>query len=107
MRQINQILLTVPIALLAINVWAGSAPVTRADVKDWPFIVEKGVLGCESKAVSFAVNGKTYAVNGAAKVYGQRYRWADVREIWADNPAIPGTKISAGALTERGLALCK
>jgi hypothetical protein len=78
---------------------------TRKD--EWPLTVSSGELGCERNAVTFRANGITYAINGPAMARGKYLGWRDIREIWKDNPAIPGTKINIGPMIEKGLLLCK
>lgn len=73
----------------------------------WPFTVDKGTLKCSGGLVTFAVGNKTYAVNGSAKTKGRAIGWVDVAEIWRNNPAIPGTKISISPVISQGLDLCK
>ena len=76
--------------------------------EEWPFSVSEGVLHCEGSggvgAVTFEADGTTYAVNGFAK---ELEAGADIEEIWANNPAIPGTKKNIGPIIDRGLALCE
>ena len=84
--------------------------ITKQDFgEDWPFTVDEGVLAgngsdgfCE---VLFTTGGVTYAVNGTAKATGQ---YADINEIWADDPSTPGLslKVSMGPVIDRGLELC-
>lgn len=101
-------LLLAALLLTPMMTLAASAEVSLAKMKDaWPFTLDKGVLRCESSLVTFSANGKTYAVNGSAKTKGRTAGWTDVREIWKDNPAIPGTKISIGPMITKGLELCK
>ena len=70
----------------------------------WPFSVRAGVLRSEAGgAVVFRANGMDYAINGTARQLG---RWAEVDEIWLDDPAIPGNKKSIGPMIDRGLELC-
>ena len=47
----------------------------------WPFTVAEGRLRCIADAVTFEVNGRTYAVNGRAKSQG----FAQVEPIWKFN----------------------
>ncbi len=81
----------------------------------WPFTVPSGTLECrEGVEVVFVVNGKTYAVNGAAS--GSR-QYHDLIEIWKDDPELsilfknrpdlPKPKLSINAILDRGVALCQ
>jgi hypothetical protein len=82
--------------------------VSRADYgKDWPLTVESGTLHCEDPgAVTFtADNGTTYWVNGTAGNQAKTRGWADIRSIWADDPAYAGLKINIGPLIDDGLKL--
>jgi hypothetical protein len=69
---------------------------------DWPFTVESGTLGCDKSMIYFTTNGKTYGINGISK---KTYPEPD--EIWADNPDIPGLKISIGDVVNKGMELCE
>lgn len=98
----------VAIGLLPVLALAASTPVSRETMKDeWPLTVSGGVLSCERGAVTFSANGITYAVNGTAMTHGKYLGWRDIREVWKDNPAIPGTKINIGPMIEKGLLLCR
>lgn len=88
-----------------------SAKVTSAEMaSDWPLTVDTGELACERGTfIKFTAGGKTYAVNGSAKDFSRSkgLGWRDVREIWRDNPEIPGTKIPISALIAKGQKLCQ
>ena len=51
-----------------------------------------------------APDGSTYAVNGTAMDVTD---FPKIDEIWADNPAIGGSKISIEPIISAGLALCE
>lgn len=71
---------------------------------EWPFTVEQGILSCENVSeVVLTVDGVSFAINGTAK---STKKYQPVEKIWADNPAIPGTKKSVGDIIKSGLALC-
>lgn len=86
--------------------------------KKWPFTVASGKLMCaDPGAVTFAANGKVYAVNGLAK---SNRKNAEIREIWKDDSEsahaqymlkqgrpdlVP--KISIAPIIDRGLILCR
>jgi hypothetical protein len=82
----------------------GSLRVTSSSLKPWPFTMKSGELRCENNAVTFAGNGKRYALNGAAQDEG----FPAVDDIWADGPDSGGLpmKVSLDAAITRGLALC-
>lgn len=83
--------------------------------KDWPLTVAHGTLSCmypvqgrrNLPALLITAGGITYGINGTADAHAATYGWRDIRPIWRDNPAIPGTKIPIAALLNRGAALCK
>jgi hypothetical protein len=89
---------------------ASEAKITKQEFGDkWPFTVDEGILACKGTSsfgeVTFTANGKTYAVNGAARGT-KKYIPAD--EIWADNPSpLGGPKKDIGPIIERGLKLCR
>jgi hypothetical protein len=85
--------------------------VSRETMGDsWPLTIASGELSCEGSggvgAVYFTSDeGTSYYVNGIAK--GQHPAGThDIREIWADDPAIGGVKTNIGPLIDRGLTLC-
>lgn len=94
--------------LTSVSAFSATLDLSRAQMKEaWPFTIEGGTLKCSGSLVTFTVGNKTYAVNGSAKTKGRTIGWIDIAEIWRDNPAIPGTKISIGPVISRGLELCK
>lgn len=82
--------------------------VSRADYGDeWPLTVGSGTLRCDGSAVTFtSADGTTYWVNGTAGGQAEEQGWANVRSIWADDPAYEGLKINIGPLIDDGLELC-
>jgi len=96
------------------NLPPGQIRVSKQEFGDaWPLTVDEGILSCTGSSrmgeVVLIVNGKKYAVNGVAmsqKVNGQK-AYADVIEIQANDPKIPGVKKSVGPLIDRGLKLCQ
>jgi hypothetical protein len=77
---------------------------------DWPLTVPDGFVYCEVGfggplyPVTFeAPDGTTYAVNGTAMDVTDLPK---IDEIWADNPAVNGSKISIEPIVSAGLALC-
>lgn len=94
-------------ACTSARAFADGVEITRALMgEQWPLTVHSGALACDAGVVSFRAGGVTFAVNGSAKTYGKRLGWRDIREIWRDNPAIPGTKMDLAPLIQRGLAHC-
>ncbi len=94
--------------LTSASAFAATQEVSRAQMKaDWPFTVDAGTLKCSGGMVTLAVGKKTYAVNGTAKTKGRAIGWIDVAEIWQNNPAIPGSKLSISPVISKGLELCK
>ena len=56
-----------------------SAPWSRTDFDwKWPFSIGHGTLGCSDAAIVFRYDGKTYALNAAARSRG----FAIVDPIW-------------------------
>lgn len=106
---VTTILLSVALAALTScggDLASNELRISRDDFgDDWPFTVDEGILACVGVSeVVFKAGGKTYAVNGMAVGTG---KYAEVEEIWADNPSIPGTKKNIGPIIDRGLELCE
>ena len=98
--------------LLPAAAFAASEPISREQMKErWPLTVDSGVLSCAPEGklhvVTFRAGGHTYGVNGTAKDYGKNMGWRDVREIWKDSAAVPGTKVALTPLIDKGTLLCK
>jgi hypothetical protein len=80
----------------------------------WPFTVDRGILkgvrvgktsdGSPLAHLTFTAQGKVYAVNGLAR--GTK-KYAEIEDIWAANPEIPGTRIDIGPIIDRGLKLAE
>lgn len=81
----------------------------------WPLTVDGGTLRCkfpdadrpQLHALLIEVGADTYALNGVAKTHAARNGWRDVKEVWRDNPHIPGTKVPVAPLLERAAVLCR
>lgn len=90
------------------SVAANEAIVSPADITEWPFAVDSGILRCDGAgSVTFETDdGTVYAINGTALTVGAG---EDIREsdIWLPNPDAPEAKISMGEVIERGLELCE
>jgi len=94
---VSAILLSMPINVLADKVSKSSFNGV------WPLTVKEGTLACDNNAVTFKTkNGKVYAVNGVAGDRGAQ----PIDPIWANNPELPGAKLSISDLLKQGLSLC-
>lgn len=112
-----KIFLLLPVVALCISAsaLAASSKISKADLKeDWPLVIDGGVLNCENlpgnaklQLVTFTVDGKTYALNGLASSHAKNRGWSEIRPIWKENTAIPGTKVGIESLIGRGISLCK
>lgn len=82
---------------------------------DWPLTVDGGTLRCkfpdserpQLHALLIEVGEVSYALNGTAKAHASANGWRDVKEIWRDNPRIPGTKVAVTPLLNRASVLCR
>jgi hypothetical protein len=70
----------------------------------WPFTVDSGILKCVDGAVTFESADVVYALNGTARARDAGID-IDDSEIWQDDPAIPGAKLSLDIISD-GLILC-
>lgn len=120
MRKTNLLACGVVLHSLSFAATAGGSTTISATEfgTQWPFSVASGELECvEPGAVTFAANGKVYAVNGLAM---SNSRNAEIREIWKDDTEsqhaqymikqgrsdlVP--KISLGPIIDRGTKLCR
>lgn len=81
----------------------------------WPLTVDGGTLRCkfpdpdrpQLHALLIEVGADTYALNGVASTHAARNGWRDVKEVWRDNPHLPGTKVPVSPLLERAEVLCR
>jgi len=86
---------------------------SRSEFGDaWPLSVDSGEVECVDSrwAVIHASNGKTYALNGAAKSEARdnpKRGWHDIAEVWADDPAAIGQKKDIGVMLSRATSLCQ
>lgn len=88
----------------------GDMTITPEGIDPWPFTVDEGVVACEGDAVTFEADGTIYAINGFARQRAEAGEpWVDIYEsnVWAPNPAIPGTKVDIGGVIDLGLRLCE
>lgn len=80
----------------------------------WPFSVSRGILGCHMPpfpgAVTFNVDGTTYAVNGDAENQAAEEHYEDINPIWLKEPSRVGgedLRADIGGMIDLGLKLCK
>ena len=99
--------LTLPLLFL-ISCSNNSKRVSSDDfIEEWPFTIENGSVQClDGYVVVFNANGKTYALNDAAKVTGD---FENITEITRLDTNYPGRKIHMDiSLVEfEGLRLCE
>lgn len=85
-----------------------SASVSQSDLGDaWPLTVNSAELCNGGPGAVFVVaDGKYYPVNGVAGGFlsGAGLQASDLREIWRDDPVLPGLKVSVGPLINMALA---
>lgn len=83
--------------------------------EEWPFTVADGLLSCRTletletgggPAIVFGPDDTAYAINGAAKAVAAENEWKAVDDIWLDDSASPGLKISLQPIIAAGLDLC-
>jgi hypothetical protein len=70
-------------------------------------MVECTPLGEKLHVLTFTAGGKTYGLNGTARNLEKQRGYADIREIWKDDPVDSGAKINIGPIIEKGLSLCE
>jgi len=80
-------------------------------VDPWPFTVPEAVLVCRDEGLSAGVRigGTTYAINGFASGHQERLGWEDIddhRELWRNDGAFDGLKISIGNAISVARSLC-
>jgi len=82
--------------------------ITRAEYgEEWPFTVDEGMLQCFSGGVIFTANKITYALNKVATDDEKHPEWKVPDQILANNPKLPGTRISMSKVISKGLELCQ
>lgn len=99
------------LALSCTNTTRNTLKFTKQEfVGKWPFSVDEMEVYCSGYAEIYgkASNGKTYALNGAAKSASHDDpSISKVEEIWLDDPDWEGLKISYGEFISKGLVLCE
>ena len=87
-----------------------SAVVRKADFGDkWPLRISEARLECrDAGKIVLIAGGKTYWFNGLANGAAAKNGWANLEDIWIDDPSlgIPGAKKSIGPLNDRAHTLC-
>lgn len=81
----------------------------EASGEAWPFTVAELHLQClpgRAVVVMDVESGTMYPLNGPANAKARALALEPLEKIWRENPAIPGTKVSIGPVTEQGLQLC-
>ena len=76
---------------------------------DWPFVPEEMHLQClpgNAVVVTDPETGRMYAVNGAASGKARQLGLDPLEQVWAENPAIPGTKVGVEPVIKAGIQLC-
>jgi hypothetical protein len=91
-------------ALFLLSCSPSGVPLSEKDFGDkWPFTVSAGTLACDGPGVIFLVNGKAYALNGAAMMRG--YLASD--PIVLPDPNNKFGKKSTEAVLNKGMEMCK
>lgn len=76
---------------------------------DWPFVPQEMHLQClagNAVVVTDPETGRMYGVNGAASGKARQLGLDPLEQVWAENVAIPGTKLSLGPVIKIGIKLC-
>ncbi len=82
---------------------ANSRMISKADLGDkWPLTIDTAELCTNGFAIFLRADGKLYGVNGMAPGFlrGSGEDVRDLHEIWRDDPALPGLKVSVSPLFE-------
>ncbi|MFB7288992.1 DUF2511 domain-containing protein [Actinacidiphila glaucinigra] len=78
--------------------------VFRQEFTTWPFTVGSGQIGCQGGgAVTFAAQGRAYALNGTAREFG----WPAIDPIWRDDPETAGLKMNISEVLDAALRICR
>ena len=103
--------------LLLLAAGAVEASVARSEVvtktefgSKWPLKVPQATLECrELGRIVLKANGKTYWFNGLASGAAKKNGWANLEDIWFDDPelGIPEAKKSMKPLNEWAQRLCQ
>ncbi len=109
MKRITYVLLMCALTSCGGSTNVKSKKISKTDFGDkWPLTVDEGEVKCvDNLFIVFEADGKTYAVNGAAKdAMGQR-RYIDIIEIWKRDPQYPDIGMDIGPVLDTGVELCK
>ncbi len=79
-----------------------SVMASKADFHPWPFKVNKVKIIKNKVGLVVVANNKSYALNGSALK-----KYAEINEIWLNNPNIPKIKIRIGHIIDWALATLK
>ena len=83
---------------------------------DWPLTRSSATLHCKKldakiTMVWVEVGNSAYALNGTAMTWLENKRpdlnVRDLKQVWRDDPAMPGFKVSVGPLIDDGLDMCE
>ncbi|WP_313222001.1 DUF2511 domain-containing protein [Stutzerimonas nitrititolerans] len=100
------LLLAAPLALAA-----PPKLISAEDFGDaWPFVPEEMHLQClpgNAVVVTDPETGRMYGLNGPANGKARQLGLESLNDVWRENTAIPGTKVSVGAVLDRGIDLCR
>lgn len=98
-----------PLALLALVACREETPALTAETVDfpWPFTVDGGSVECrDGFEIVFVSDGNAYPLNGAATNNAAERGYLPLQQIWADDPAVPGARVSITPMLNLGLAEC-
>src|SRR5438067_6794663 len=97
--------------LACFSAFAGSAKITKVEFGEkWPFTVSEGVLTCtpygQLHLITFSANGKVYGLNGTARNLAKERGFAEIDEIWKNDPQVEGLKINIDPILQKAFTLC-
>ena len=100
------LLLAAPLALAA-----PPKLISAEDFGDaWPFVPEEMHLQClpgNAVVVTDPETGRMYGLNGPANAKARQLGLDSLNDIWRNDPAIQGAKVSLATTTELAIRLCK
>lgn len=77
---------------------------------DWPFTQPEMHLTCLPDAAVVVMDVNTaamYPLNGPARNQAKQLGMQPLNDIWRENPAIPGTRVTVGPVIRQGAELCE
>jgi len=102
------VVLTGVIGFLLLSNGSSGRKVTADEFgENWPFTIREGVVDCvDDLAYIFVANGKTYALNGFAKVW--KISDTPLKRIWKRDPKYPDLKlyINIGQISDAAASEC-